>query len=172
MPSLQQSYRQWLSSAPSNVAVIEAADVAHPSWGSFRIAKWAKPIDILDEKGETHTYVAGFFALAMSSVSDSVEQSVSASISDTQGVFYDALRSMSVEERKLPITITHRLVRSDEVNGGVYGPVLINPPPIWTVHSISIRYDAVVLELRAQPLRIRRIGLYYVSRTFPVLTFA
>ncbi len=167
-----KAYTEWLASAPSNAAIIETIDVAHYAWGNWRIAKWGTDITLRDETGGTQTFKAGFFKLTKPEASDTLEQVAQISISSMDGALYNILRGMNAEQRATPITITYRLVRSDTIVAGVHEPLLVNPPPVWNVHTINASITALVAEVRADPLRIRRVGTYYTENYFPVLVYA
>lgn len=161
-------YKEWLSSAPTSVAMVETLQVSHSSWTDIYIANWDEGFTGTLEDGSSQAqYVPGRFFFEPNEVSDNLEQATSIVISSLEGSIYRSLKAMTPTERLEPIKITHRLYFHND-----YSQVLVNPPPVWTLHLVEASHDVIKAEIRSTPLRIQRLGVYYTQSEFPVLVYA
>ena len=159
-------YDHWLASAPTAQAIIETVEVSHSTFGTLYLANWHSGVDkqLSDVAGTpTVTFERSQFVLGPPSLEQSTKQQTTLGISAYGGQVYDYFRAMTMVERDEPILIKTRLYLEN------VDEQLINPAPIWTVHSANVGIDAVSLELRAEPLRIRRVGRFYTATEFPIL---
>jgi len=175
------TYRQWLSQGRTDLTVIETMQIYHPDFtslgltsNSLYLANWETSItrDIDDpypggSVGTSITFDPSRFIYEPSSVGDTTEQGTTVTISAAGGVVYDALMAMTPLQRSTPVVIIPRLYYDDTYTGS-YNQ-LIDPAPIWNLHSINVSLTALRGELRADPLRTQRVGRYYTALEFAVL---
>ena len=161
-----QAYREWLATGNAQVALVETLQISHATLGDLNIANWDQNLICKTEAGDSVTFVAGRFYLEPAEVSDNTGQGTVLTIAALGGIFYQAIKDMTVDERTQPITLTHRSYLRNNLN-----QQLINPPPRWTVHAIEATTEAIRAEIRSEPLRVRRVGLYYTAQEFPVLVY-
>lgn len=159
-------YKRWLASAESQRRVVETIDVNHPSWGNIRIVNADRNLSATLENGSIRTFIAGRFYLDPAEITDTTSQYTTMTISSLDGLIYDKVKSMSFDDRETPITLKHRLYFLDDPTYP-----LISPPPSWIIHGIEATREFVKAELRAEALRIRKIGMYYTTHEFPALVY-
>lgn len=163
----RDSYRLWLSSGQTNRQVVETLQIFHPAWANIHIANNDRSVTAQKENGQMATFMAGRFYMEPASITDTTSQTTNVTVASLDGLFYDKIKDMSFSDRETPIILTHRLYFLDNPAGGL----LINPPPKWTVHGIEATREAIKVEIRAEALRVKRIGLYYTAREFPALVY-
>lgn len=174
MPNnMVNEYLKWLSGGDVDRAVVDTIQIYHPTVfpTSLYLANWDVPITRL----VSDPYPSGVefsqefsesrFYYEPAAVADTTDQSTTLTVSSLDGAIYELLMGMTVEERREPIVIIPRLY-FDNDDGG---EALIQPAPIWTLHSVNCSLTALRGELRAAPLRTQRVGRYYTALDFPVL---
>jgi len=182
MPNnLLLSYRQWLSQGRVDLAVIETMQIYHPDFtslgltaNSLYLANWETSItrDIDDpypggSVGTAITFDPARFIYEPTTLGDTTEQSTTLTISAAEGLVYEALMEMTPRQRSTPVVAIPRLYYDDSYTGSVNQ--LVDPAPIWNLHSVTVSLTSLRGELRADPLRTQRVGRYYTALEFAVL---
>ena len=174
--SEKQVYKEWLNTAETARGILETIEVYQKDgFGSLYLANWDASVvcTIEDDVGFEKFppvdvgFTASRFYLEPSETKDGTNQTTSIVMASLDGVLYDTFRDMTAADRQLPIYIIPRMYWTD-----TYVNQLIAPAPRWTLHSVTATIDAIRGELRADPLRIHRTGIYYTALEFPVLNFA
>lgn len=162
----EESYKEWLSTGITDARIIETMEIAHPSFTSLFVvnSEQVETLPLADQGGTLQDFSAARFVLDPTPVNQSTEQQTQVLVSSLEGNIYRELKNMTMAERADGMSITVRLYLSSDKT-----VQLVDPPPIWTVHSVSLNQSVVRLNLRNQPLRVRRIGRYYTALEFPVL---
>ena len=163
-------YRQWLSSAETDAALIETIQVQHVSFPDVWLVNWDRDITATLEAvpggSAVQTFQAARFYLEPQEVSDGTEQGTALTISSLGGALYEYFADMTPAQRQFPVTITARAWLSNNLTTPVY-----TTPPVWTLHSVVATWDVLQGEIKATPLRVQRIGRYYTTLELPVLVY-
>ena len=161
-------FKEWLTGGDTARVKIGTIEISHASWGSIYLANWDTDVtfNVADKADVPQTFTASRFLFEPSSVGDTTEQATGISMTAYGGVIYDAFNSMTYAQRQTPITIIPREFFDPT------GTQTVNPPPVWTLHNVTCNFESVSGQLKAEPLRVHRCGLYYTAQEFPVFEYA
>lgn len=159
-------YKRWLASGETKNQVLETLDIYHPAWGHTRVVNNDRDVVCTLENGNNRKFFAGRFYMEPAEINDTTSQATTVAVSSLDGRLYDKVKTLNFEDRKKPITATYRLFWLNNPANP-----LVNPPPVWTVHSMNPTREAISVELRSEALRVQKIGLYYTENEFPALVY-
>ena len=162
-------YKEWLASGTTDDEIVETVQITHAggAFADLLVVNADRDLTALLEDGTTRKFTAGRFMLEPAETTDTTSQSTTISVSALDGMWYTSIKNMTYEERAQAITLVHRLYR---LRDPLAGP-LMTPPPSWTVNAVEATLEAVRAEIRAEELRMQKIGLYYTAREFPALVY-
>lgn len=171
MPEIEE-YKEWLSSTPTDVALVDCIILSHPNFpNKIRAVNWAKNIQARYQTTATQwvkrTFTRARFEIQRPQVEDSLAQQTALSISMDDGSLYDIINNMTYDERAQPISLQSLQYLDNDFNT----PLITFPYPTWTIGSFSANYESYSVELTVPQLRVRRIGRYFTARELPVLVY-
>lgn len=121
-----KSYKEWLASGVTNAKVIETIQIEHPDYPTISMVngEQAETFPLHDKGDILQDFLPARYILQPAQVGQSTEQSTSIVISSLDGLIYDQVKNMSVEEREKALTVTPRAYLSSNKN-----VQLIKTPP-------------------------------------------
>lgn len=162
--SLKQAAREAYALAPSDVAVLETLTFTHPSWEApVYLVKNREDLDLTLETGETVTFTACAFRMALPAAGENGLQEIQIAVDNVDRVASDAL--LTVATSKQPVQVVFRPYLSNDTTA----PQMDPPLTLFLTDATITSVEVVCRATFADVLNRSFPSQYYVRRRFPAL---
>jgi len=169
--AIESALKRYWTSNTYDVMIVNAFQIEHPDFvaeqgaNGYLLCDYGKDFyaRLKSTDSSTVPFLATSLDLKASQIENSTNTRLVLTISSINGIVYTLLRKMNAQDRKTPISVTHRIYIDDDINPK------IEPPTKFVVLDATVGLTSVTMNLSSFNMPNRRAGEYYTTDRFPSL---